>query len=169
MENKTKTIEGINYRYINPDDFTYEQFKIGRKLAREIMPLLQKAQDLNPEKSDENNTDKSVIQVDLSKVTDIMEMLNETENRIDEIDLIALHYVSEKYKRFNEADYKILKGKLKEISFKEIEEMRSCIPDFFTFFMPRIMDGILTSMGTMTQTQSEDVKTIENTAEQIES
>jgi len=149
LEIETRNKHGIpvtsKYRYVKPEDFTFSQDKIGKKIARKIIPLIKEAQTVNKEEKE----DSTEIEVDMEKLIPMLASLDNLE--IDEVDVIALCYVNKKYEKFNEPDYEILKEELRNFPVSTIEELRVCIPDFFTIFMPRLADGILTSMGTMEQ------------------
>lgn len=164
MENpKAIQIDGVEYKYVSPEDFTFRQFKIGKKIARQIMPILQKAGVMNELDGQEDKEKK--LQVDTEKLIDLLKAIDETENNFDETDIIALCYQSSKYKKFNESDYNKTKELLKDLPATQIEELRGCVADFFMYTMPRITDGILTSLGTMTEQPKGDVKNIESIVE----
>jgi len=144
------------YRYVKPEDFTFRQDKIGKKIARKIIPLIKDAQAMN--EGNEEKKDTTEIEIDIEKMIPMLSTLDDLE--IDEIDIIGLCYVSSKYDKFNEADYELLKKNLQDLPFNRIEGLRGCIPDFFTFFMPRLADGILTSMGQMEAPKETDSETV---------
>lgn len=165
-------IGGAKYNYISPDDFIFEQAKIGKKLARKIMPMLQKAGALENKKVSENDKDGNPIEVekveiDTDKLIPLLTAIDEMESDFDETDIIALCYVKDNYGKFNKTVYDNLKKLLSESKASFVAELRGCIADFFTYFMPRITEGILTSMGEMKPVES--AMNTENIVEPTES
>ena len=160
-------IGGAKYVYVSPDDFTFKQFKTGKKFFNKILPLIAKAQG--------KTTNDGTIQVSDSDLTKVLELMKSDDEGL-EFEIVCLCYVNVAYKKFNEADYKIscdnIRKEIDEYEMRYIDELMEVLPPFFTYTMPRMGGAILTSMGKMqTQTESEQTQEmqIENTEEQTES
>ena len=160
-------ISGVKYFYVNPDDFTFDQQAVGKKIARKVMTVLQKTGEMDNLKFDADGkpieSEETKITFDSNKIMSIINASEELEESFNELDIISLCYSKES--GFSKNAYRSLKEELAKQKATLIDELRECIPDFFTYIMPRTTVSILTSMGSMTQSKNEDEKNTENIAE----
>jgi len=145
--------EGVMYKYIAPDNFTYRQFLIGKQLLGKLLPILQKSEAL------------AGAEIDMTKMMEMYSVIQEMEEIINEVEIFHLLFIPEDQKKFNLEYYKIHKNDFDNMEIELINELRGSLADFFTYMFQHIADGILTSMnqGANPMTEPDTLSIVEKT------